>query len=130
MDTGDWRTQLPHDSREKLVDKIMETLKKHLPYSGPEGLNEHRRIAARFEEKIFSGAVNQTDYLRKISIKMLTMQHKSETAAGPASTSSTIPANSQGTGNDNSSVSVIPKAEPGENTGDWRTDLPPDPPAQ
>lgn len=37
----------------------METLKKHLPYSGPEGINELRRIAARFEEKIFSGAVNQ-----------------------------------------------------------------------
>lgn len=37
----------------------METLKKHLPHSGTEGVNELRRIAARFEEKIFSGAVNQ-----------------------------------------------------------------------
>jgi len=59
MDTGDWRTQLPPDSRQKIVNKIMETLKKHLPFSGPEGINELRRIAARFEEKIFSGALNQ-----------------------------------------------------------------------
>lgn len=39
----------------------METLKKHLPLSATEGVNELRRIAARFEEKIFSGAVNQVN---------------------------------------------------------------------
>ncbi|KAF8049535.1 hypothetical protein N665_2183s0001, partial [Sinapis alba] len=89
MDTGEWRNQLPPDSRQKIVNKIMETLRKHLPYSGPEGINELRRIAARFEEKIFSGAVNQTDYLRKISMKMLTMETKSQNAAG---SSSSIPA--------------------------------------
>ncbi|KAF2588981.1 hypothetical protein F2Q70_00040118, partial [Brassica cretica] len=88
----------------------METLKKHLPYSGPEGINELRRIAARFEEKIFSGAVNQvinrllnlffgcfTDYLRKISMKMLTMETKSQNAAG---SSSTIPTANNGTSMD------------------------------
>ncbi|ESQ35234.1 hypothetical protein EUTSA_v10006572mg [Eutrema salsugineum] len=91
MDTGDWRSQLPPDSRQKIVNKIMETLKKHLPFSGPEGINELRRIAARFEEKIYSGAVNQTDYLRKISMKMLTMETKSQNAAG--SSSSIPPAN-------------------------------------
>ena len=37
----------------------MEILSRHLPQSGPEGINELMRIAARFEEKIFSGAVNQ-----------------------------------------------------------------------
>ncbi|CAH2037469.1 unnamed protein product [Thlaspi arvense] len=97
MDTGDWRTQLPPDSRQKIVNKIMETLKKHLPFSGPEGINELRRIAARFEEKIFSGAVNQTDYLRKISMKMLTMETKSQNAAG---SSSSIPAANNGTSMD------------------------------
>ncbi|KAF8106121.1 hypothetical protein N665_0147s0074 [Sinapis alba] len=97
METGDWRAQLPPDSRQKIVNKIMETLKKHLPYSGPEGINELRRIAARFEEKIFSGAVNQTDYLRKISMKMLTMETKSQNAAG---TSSSIPAANNGTSMD------------------------------
>ncbi|CAH8252457.1 unnamed protein product [Arabidopsis lyrata] len=94
MDSGDWRTQLPPDSRQKIVNKIMETLKKHLPFSGPEGINELRRIAARFEEKIFSGAVNQTDYLRKISMKMLTMETKSQNAAG---SSASIPAANNGT---------------------------------
>uniref|UniRef100_A0A1J3JTF3 Mediator of RNA polymerase II transcription subunit 15a n=1 Tax=Noccaea caerulescens TaxID=107243 RepID=A0A1J3JTF3_NOCCA len=97
MDTGDWRNQLPPDSRQKIVNKIMETLKKHLPFSGPEGINELRRIAARFEEKIFSGAVNQTDYLRKISMKMLTMETKSQNAAG---SSSSIPAANNGTSMD------------------------------
>ncbi|KAJ4879359.1 Mediator of RNA polymerase II transcription subunit 15a [Raphanus sativus] len=97
METGDWRAQLPPDSRQKIVNKIMETLKKHLPYSGPEGINELRRIAARFEEKIFSGAVNQTDYLRKISMKMLTMETKSQNAAG---SSSSIPAANNGTSMD------------------------------
>ncbi|VVA91471.1 unnamed protein product [Arabis nemorensis] len=97
MDTGDWRTQLPPDSRHKIVNKIMETLKKHLPFSGAEGINELRRIAARFEEKIFSGAANQTDYLRKISMKMLTMETKSQTAAG---SSSSIPAANNGTSMD------------------------------
>ncbi|KAG5390839.1 hypothetical protein IGI04_032380 [Brassica rapa subsp. trilocularis] len=97
METGDWRAQLPPDSRQKIVNKIMETLKKHLPYSGPEGINELRRIAARFEEKIFSGAVNQTDYLRKISMKMLTMETKSQNQAG---SSSTIPTANNGTSMD------------------------------
>ena len=40
----------------------MDTLKKHFPYSGPEGINELKRIAARFEEKIFSSAVNQVTH--------------------------------------------------------------------
>lgn len=37
----------------------METLKKHLPTSVPEGLNELRKIAIRFEEKIYTAATNQ-----------------------------------------------------------------------
>lgn len=118
MDTGDWRTQLPPDSRQKIVNKIMETLKKHLPFSGPEGINELRRIAARFEEKIFSGALNQTDYLRKISMKMLTMETKSQNAAGSSSA------------DDNTPPLVpepsVPNNEPAVNTGDWRTQQPQD----
>ncbi|KAF3585259.1 hypothetical protein F2Q69_00026815 [Brassica cretica] len=86
MNNGEWRKQLPPDSRQKIVNKIMETLSRHLPNSGPEGINDLRRIAARFEEKIFSCAVNQTDYLRKISMKMLTMETKSQNAAGSSST--------------------------------------------
>ncbi|KAK9156582.1 hypothetical protein Scep_003156 [Stephania cephalantha] len=85
MDGGDWRNQLQPDSRAKIVNKIMETLKKHLPITGPEGLVELQKIAIRFEEKIYTAATNQSDYLRKISLKMLTMETKSQGTNGPNS---------------------------------------------
>uniref|UniRef100_A0A7N0TTT6 Mediator complex subunit 15 KIX domain-containing protein n=1 Tax=Kalanchoe fedtschenkoi TaxID=63787 RepID=A0A7N0TTT6_KALFE len=89
MDAGDWRSQLQPDSRHRIVNKIMETLKRHLPFSGQEGLLELKKIAVRFEEKIYSAATSQTDYLRKISLKMLTMETKSQNpgslAINPAS---------------------------------------------
>ncbi|XWS20491.1 hypothetical protein CRYUN_Cryun31cG0105500 [Craigia yunnanensis] len=78
METGDWRTQLQPLSRQRIVNKIMDTLKRHLPFSGLEGLNELRKIAVRFEEKIFTAASSQPDYLRRISLKMLTMEAKSQ----------------------------------------------------
>ncbi|KAF3673834.1 Mediator of RNA polymerase II transcription subunit 15a [Capsicum annuum] len=78
MDSGDWRTQLLPDSRQRIVNKIMETLKRHLPVSGQEGVQELKKIAVRFEEKIYSAATSQQDYLRKISLKMLTMETKSQ----------------------------------------------------
>jgi hypothetical protein len=37
----------------------METLKRHLPVSGQEGLQELKKIAIRFEEKIYTAAVSQ-----------------------------------------------------------------------
>ncbi|KAL9233845.1 hypothetical protein vseg_008788 [Gypsophila vaccaria] len=90
-DGGDWRSQLQNDSRQKIVNKIMETLKKHLPVSGQEGVQELKQIAIRFEEKIYSAATSQSDYLRKISLKMLTMESKSQNALPNA-----MPSNSGG----------------------------------
>ncbi|CAB4281868.1 unnamed protein product [Prunus armeniaca] len=78
MDAGDWRSQLQPDSRQRIVNKIMDTLKRHLPFSGHEGLQELKKIAVRFEEKIYTAATSQSDYLRKISLKMLTMETKSQ----------------------------------------------------
>ncbi|KAK4267593.1 hypothetical protein QN277_024353 [Acacia crassicarpa] len=78
MDTSDWRTQLQPDSRQRIVNKIMDTLKRHLPVSGQDGLHELRKIAQRFEEKIYAAATSQSDYLRKISLKMLTMENKTQ----------------------------------------------------
>ncbi|XP_059653680.1 mediator of RNA polymerase II transcription subunit 15a-like [Cornus florida] len=78
MDAGDWRTQLQADSRQRIVNKIMETLKRYLPFSGQEGLQELKKIAVRFEEKIYTAATSQSDYLRKISLKMLTMENNSQ----------------------------------------------------
>ncbi|KAM5582708.1 mediator of RNA polymerase II transcription subunit 15a-like [Rosa sericea] len=82
MYVGDWRTQLPPDLRQVFVNKIMDTLKRHLPFSGPEGLLELQKIAVRFEEKIYTTAISQSDYERKISLKMLTMETKSQNTMG------------------------------------------------
>ncbi|CDY36591.1 BnaA06g10440D [Brassica napus] len=131
INSVDWRTQLPPGSRQNIVNKIMDTLKKHFPYSGPEGINELKRIAARFEEKIFSSAVHQTDYLRKISMKILTMETKAQNAAG---SDSSILADSNNLTlddimnhliKDNAEPSLL-NVEPAINSGDWRIQLPPD----
>uniref|UniRef100_A0A0D9XB03 Uncharacterized protein n=1 Tax=Leersia perrieri TaxID=77586 RepID=A0A0D9XB03_9ORYZ len=81
---GDWRSQLQSEARSRIVNKIMETLKKHLPVSVPEGLNELQKIAVRFEEKIYTAATSQSDYLRKISLKMLSMETKTNQNPGNA----------------------------------------------
>ncbi|KAK9713479.1 hypothetical protein RND81_06G030000 [Saponaria officinalis] len=91
MDGGDWRSQLQPDSRQRIVNQIMETLKRHLPFSGQEGVQELKQIAIRFEEKIYSAATSQSDYLRKVSLKMLTMESKSQSALPNA-----MPSNSAG----------------------------------
>uniref|UniRef100_A0A7N2LN13 Mediator complex subunit 15 KIX domain-containing protein n=1 Tax=Quercus lobata TaxID=97700 RepID=A0A7N2LN13_QUELO len=91
MDSVDWRSQLQPDSRQRIVNKIMETLKRHLPVSGQEGLHELRKIAIRFEEKIYTAATSQSDYLQKISLKMLTMEPKPQNPIGNA-----LPSNSAG----------------------------------
>ncbi|XP_075664784.1 uncharacterized protein LOC142634372 isoform X2 [Castanea sativa] len=80
------------DSRQRIVNQIMETLKRHLPVSGQEGLHEF--IATMLEEKIYTAATSQADYLRKISLKMLTMETKSQNPLGNA-----LPSNSAGNSN-------------------------------
>uniref|UniRef100_A0ACD5Z385 Uncharacterized protein n=1 Tax=Avena sativa TaxID=4498 RepID=A0ACD5Z385_AVESA len=80
----DWRAHLQPEARSRIVNRIMETLRKHLPVSGPEGLNELQKIAVRFEEKIYNAATNQPDYLRKVSLKMLSMETRTTQAPGNA----------------------------------------------
>ncbi|XP_059309149.1 mediator of RNA polymerase II transcription subunit 15a-like isoform X2 [Lycium ferocissimum] len=75
MDSGEWRTQLLPGSRQRIVNKIMEILRRHLPVSG-ERLEKLKSSAARFEEKTYTAATSQHDYLRKISLKMLSMEKK------------------------------------------------------
>ncbi|KAL9666543.1 hypothetical protein QQ045_000877 [Rhodiola kirilowii] len=105
IDASDWRSLLQPDSRQRIVNKILETLKKHLPYSGQDGLLELKNMAVRFEDKTYSAATSQSDYLRKISLKMLTMETKSQNtiagslATNPAS-SSTNPMEAVKTGMD------------------------------
>ncbi|KAF8049537.1 hypothetical protein N665_2183s0002 [Sinapis alba] len=77
INTGDWRAQHPPASRQKNVNTLLETLKKHVPYSGEEGIEELMRIAVSFEELIFNTASNQLDYFCKISLKMQSMEEGS-----------------------------------------------------
>ncbi|KAF3335809.1 Mediator of RNA polymerase II transcription subunit 15a [Carex littledalei] len=80
----DWRSQLQPESRQRIVNKIMDTLKRHLPVPLPEGIIECQNIAVRFEEKIYSTATSQPDYLRKISLKMLSMENKTHPGLNPS----------------------------------------------
>lgn len=75
---NDWRYELLLDSRQRIANKITVTLWRHRPVSGQEGLLELRKIAVRFEEKVFAAATSKSDYLRKISFKMLIMETKSQ----------------------------------------------------
>nr|KYP56774.1 hypothetical protein KK1_003021 [Cajanus cajan] len=61
----------------------MDTLKRHFPVSGQEGLHELRKIAQRFEEKIFTAATTQADYVRKISPKMLAAETNAQGTVAP-----------------------------------------------
>ncbi|CAH9099911.1 unnamed protein product [Cuscuta epithymum] len=110
METGDWRAQLQPESRHKIVNKIMDTLKQHLPFSGQEGLHELKKIAVRFEEKIHAAATDQSDYLRKISLKMISMETKSQNlTANPLQANAANSSQSaQGTG----SQTMQPQAQP------------------
>ncbi|XP_042386593.1 mediator of RNA polymerase II transcription subunit 15a-like isoform X4 [Zingiber officinale] len=63
--SGDWRSQLQPEARQRIVNKIMETLKRHLPISAPEGLNELQKIAFRYEDKIYTAAANQSQHAER-----------------------------------------------------------------
>ncbi|EFJ16433.1 hypothetical protein SELMODRAFT_421987 [Selaginella moellendorffii] len=65
----DWRSGLCSDARNKIVERIMDTLQKHMPHNLPDGMNELLEIACRFEER--------QDYIRRISVKMLSLEYKS-----------------------------------------------------
>ncbi|XP_021320025.1 uncharacterized protein LOC110436815 isoform X2 [Sorghum bicolor] len=88
---GDWRAQLQPERRSKIVNKIVLTLRKHLPVQVPEGqgLVELQRIAVRFEDKVYAAATTQAEYLRKISLKLLSMWSYTNTQQNPGPGSST-----------------------------------------
>ncbi|GAB4832120.1 hypothetical protein Ancab_006139 [Ancistrocladus abbreviatus] len=90
-EAGDWRSQLQADYRQRIASQIMETLKRHLPVSDQEGLQDLRKIAMRFEERIYTAATSQSDYLRKITSKIFTMESKSQN-----SIPNSLPSNSTG----------------------------------
>ncbi|KAI5079400.1 hypothetical protein GOP47_0004879 [Adiantum capillus-veneris] len=88
-----WRAGLAQDSRNKIVSRIMETLQRHTPLAGQDGMSELWKIANRFEEEIFYAASDQHDYLRKISLEMLNLETRTQNAlnGGALPTSSAGP---------------------------------------
>ncbi|KAM7251084.1 hypothetical protein ACFE04_022967 [Oxalis oulophora] len=79
LDPNDWRSQLQADSRARIVNKIIVTLKEHQPFSGQAEPNALREVVVRFEEKIYAAATSQSNYLWQISLKMLLMDMKNQT---------------------------------------------------
>ncbi|KAI3505707.1 hypothetical protein L1887_27894 [Cichorium endivia] len=74
MESVDWRVQLQADSRQRIVNKIIDTLKRHIPYTGHEGLQELEKIAVKFEDRVYIAATSQSAYLREISLKMIAVE--------------------------------------------------------
>ncbi|XP_076891726.1 uncharacterized protein LOC143543244 [Bidens hawaiensis] len=111
LEAGDWRAQLQANSRENIRNKIMGTLKSHLPFSGDEGLRQLRKMAVRFEEKIYTAATSQSEYTRKICFMMLTMETRLQL---PIRSNSAVLYN-----NVNPSVSLDSTA----NSGGWREEV-------
>eukprot|EP00850_Spirogloea_muscicola_P012696 SM000083S22743 [mRNA] locus=s83:207396:209514:+ [translate_table: standard] len=79
---GGWRSELTHDARERIVGRIMEVLQKAAPSNGQDGMSDLLKLACKFEQRTFSVATDQSDYLRKISVKMLSLENK--VPPGPA----------------------------------------------
>ncbi|WCJ40449.1 Mediator of RNA polymerase II transcription subunit 15a [Euphorbia peplus] len=129
MDTDDRRPSpeigvdwlLLPDSRERIVNKITETLKKHISFSGEEGLAELKKFAVLFEEKIYTNSMSQSDYLRKIAFKMCSLELKSQNTISNSlqpnpSGHTTTPLDSQ--------VSLDSTAQIGHSSGgDWKEEV-------
>ncbi|KAK1653882.1 hypothetical protein QYE76_071687 [Lolium multiflorum] len=79
---GHWAAQHDPEWRSRIVSRIVEILKKHLPASvlDLDGLNHLQGVAERFEDKMYTAATSQSDYLRKISLKLLSMETKRQQA--------------------------------------------------
>ncbi|KAJ0936769.1 putative coactivator CBP, KIX domain superfamily, mediator complex subunit 15, KIX [Helianthus annuus] len=61
LEHGDWRATVQADSRQRIVNKIMETLKRHVPFDGPEGLQELMKMAMKFEQRMYTLCTSQSD---------------------------------------------------------------------
>lgn len=74
-----WRSE---ECRQKIINKIVEHLQRHCAQTNPDSINELKKIAVRFEDKVYTTAVNQQDYLQRISLKMLSLESKANAPLG------------------------------------------------
>lgn len=105
MKSGDWRVQLQADSREKMVNRIMDAMKIHNKVSGNEGLQELKKVALSIEEKVFTAATTESDYMRKICFKILTIETGSQNPMPDANSAS--PSDPQNCMRDSESVDTL-----------------------
>ncbi|XP_038975713.1 mediator of RNA polymerase II transcription subunit 15a-like [Phoenix dactylifera] len=56
---ADWRSDLNAESRQRVVGKIISSLKKHFPPGASEGLSDFQKLAVRFEQKVYAAATSQ-----------------------------------------------------------------------
>ncbi|XP_065849027.1 mediator of RNA polymerase II transcription subunit 15a-like isoform X2 [Euphorbia lathyris] len=66
---SDWRTQLP--ALREIVIYLIRSLYRLFPFSGQEGLEELKKIAVQYEEKIRNAAMSWSDYAEKIMLMMI-----------------------------------------------------------
>ncbi|KAL5707787.1 hypothetical protein ACHQM5_018648 [Ranunculus cassubicifolius] len=80
VDTDDtrWQTQLKVDFRQRIVSKLLVTSMKHKPICDPAEILVAVKVAVTFEENVYTTAANESDYLHKISLKILSMEVNSE----------------------------------------------------
>ncbi|XP_076935886.1 uncharacterized protein LOC143602768 [Bidens hawaiensis] len=71
IESGDWRS---HPQRQRIMNKILDILKKHLPFSGYDRQQELKKIAERVEEEIYTAATSQSEYSRKLCFNMLSIE--------------------------------------------------------
>ncbi|CAI0459423.1 unnamed protein product [Linum tenue] len=75
------------------TDKLwhrVDTIKRHLHFSGQEGLQQLKKIAELIEGKSYNAAASQSDYWHEISSKMLTLNSKSQNSVPNSSTSNSV----------------------------------------
>ncbi|KAM0952634.1 putative coactivator CBP, KIX domain superfamily, mediator complex subunit 15, KIX [Dioscorea sansibarensis] len=65
---GNWRLIIPPGGRQRIVNKIVESLKWCCRNAADSEIYD---IASLFEQKVYTDAISKRDYLRKISSKML-----------------------------------------------------------
>ncbi|KAF8029799.1 hypothetical protein BT93_E2277 [Corymbia citriodora subsp. variegata] len=107
VDDGSWRVRVQPKSRERILNKIVETLQRHLPVSSREGLQELNKIALRIEGNIYTAATSLADYIGKIRLTMLKMETESQSSIPYA-----LPSNAVGNSCEDSGKGKILKTPP------------------
>ncbi|KAL6639977.1 hypothetical protein ACP70R_022287 [Stipagrostis hirtigluma subsp. patula] len=74
---GGWRAQLAVEARQRIVARISENMKKSVQADLTDGLIDLQRVAARLESRAYFVARNLSEYLRRISLRMLSFESES-----------------------------------------------------